>query len=280
MADNKIAIRDQDVINGIEHWAPKNLAYFFEGSGRRFEAWKQDAAMAVIENPDLKSAMATEAGRMTLLRALQRSASSGLSLNPQKGESALVPIGGKINFWPMKNGIIKKALETGSLEFVEANTIFSGDSFAIKKTAKGDDYDFSPALADRGFPRAYFAVAVLKSGRSVVEYWSKEQVEAHKKKFGKGANSGGSAWNTNFDGMAEKTVLKALLAGLHLPKAVTELLESDAETEREAERDVTEPPSGKGTGADDLAADLAEKAGAGSAGPENGGGENGELDIF
>ena len=254
---NQIAVRDSDVISAITNWAPNHLAYFYSGGGRQFEAWKQDAALAIIENPDLKAALANEPGRMSLVRALQRSASSGLSLNPQRGESALVPISGKINFWPMKNGLIKKALETGSLEFIEANTIFSGDKFSIKKTARGDDYDFTPALSDRGFPSAYFAVAVLKSGRSAVEYWTKDQVEAHKKKYGKGASNPNSAWGQNFDGMAEKTVLKALLVGLHLPKAVSDLLEMDSAAEQAETRDVTEPPAGKGTSGADLAADLA-----------------------
>ena len=256
----QIAVRDQDVINTITKWAPDYFSYFHTGGSRQFTAWQQDAALAVIENADLKAAMATEAGRMSLVRALQRSASSGLSLNPQKGESALVPIGGKINFWPMKNGIVKKALETGALEFIEANTVCSGDIFKPQKTAKGDDYVFEQGLQDRGFPVAYFAVAVLKSGRSVVEYWTKDQVEAHKKKYGKGTNNNDSAWNKNFDGMAEKTVLKALLTGLHLPQ-LNPLLEMDNETEQEqAEtRNVTEPQQ-KGTSAENLAAELADRA--------------------
>jgi recombination protein RecT len=252
---NQIAVRDADIVATIDKWAPDHFSYFHTGSSRQFEAWKQDAALAVIENTQLKSLVSSEEGRVSLVRALQRSAASGLSLNPQKGESALVPIGGKINFWPMKNGIIKKALETGALEFIEANTIYVGDTFNIKKTARGDDYDFTPSLEDRGESYAYFAVAVLKSGRSVVEYWTKSQIESHAKKFGKGANNSTSAWNTNFDGMAEKTVLKALLAGLHLPKVVSELIEADNEAEQSETRNITEPTA-KGTSAEGLIEDI------------------------
>jgi recombination protein RecT len=240
MAETKaIAIRDADIVSSINHWGESNLSLFYQG--RNFDAWKQDAALAVVENPDLRAAMTTDAGKLSLVRALQRSASSGLSLNPQRGESALVYFNDKVNFWPMKTGLISKALETGSLEFIEANAIYSGDSFSIKKTAKGDDYEFTPALKDRGVPVAYFAVAVLKSGRSVVEYWAREQVEKHKAKYGKGLSKQGSAWNTNFDGMAEKTVLKALINGLHLPKAVTDLIEMDNAAENEQYTDRTEP---------------------------------------
>ncbi|MDR2049734.1 MAG: recombinase RecT, partial [Treponema sp.] len=108
---------------------------------------------------------------------------------------------------------------------------------------------------------AYFAVAVLKSGRSVVEYWDKQQVEAHKKKYGKGLTKPGSAWNSNFDGMAEKTVLKALLSGLHLPPAVTRLLEQDSAAEEEAMRDITAPQAReRGASAEDIEAKLAAQA--------------------
>jgi recombination protein RecT len=285
MANNtQITVRDQDVIARLDKWGESNIIDLFQG--RNFQAWKQDAALAIIENDDLRACITTEDGRISLVRALQRSATSGLSLNPQKGESALVPISGKVNFWPMKNGIIKTALETGALEFIEANTVYSDDKFTIKKTAHGDDYDFIPSLKDRGIPVAYFAVAVLKSGRSVVEYWDKQQIEGHKKKYGKGVSNPKSAWNTNFDGMAEKTVLKALLAGLHLPPAVSALIEQDNAAEREAMRDVTEGDQ-KGTGADDLARSLSEAAaepppetGEAEAGQGEGGKPKGELDIF
>jgi phage RecT family recombinase len=257
----QIAVRDADIVASLDKWGENNIVDLFQG--RSFQAWKQDAALAIIENNDLRACMTSEKGRLSLVRALQRSATSGLSLNPQKGESALVPINGEVNFWPMKNGIIKTALETGALEYVEANTIYSGDTFSIKKTARGDDYDFSPSLKDRGFPAAYFAVAVLKSGRSVVEYWDKQQVEDHKKKYGKGLTNPKSAWNNNFDGMAEKTVLKALLAGLHLPSAVARLIEMDNAVEQEPERDVTETQScEKGADAGGIEAKLAARAAA------------------
>jgi recombinational DNA repair protein RecT len=125
-------------------------------------------------------------------------------------------------------------------------------------------------MENRGEPKAYFAVAVMKTGRTVVEYWTKAQVQAHKSRYGKGLSRSDSAWNSSFDGMAEKTVLKALLTGLHLPEAVRSLIEADEQAEQEAMRDATEPaPEHKGTGAGDLADELAGKAAENEdAGPE------------
>ena len=250
----QIAVLDSQVIAHINSWGQDKFLPFFQG--RNFDAWKQDAALAIIENNELRACMATDAGKISLTRALQRSASSGLSLNPQKGESALVAFGGEVNFWPMKNGICKKALETGALEYIEANTVYEGDTFELKKTAKGDGYDFKPGLENRGNAKGFFATAALKNGRTIVEYWPLAQAEEHKKKWGKGLGNPKSAWNTNTNAMHEKSVLKALLTGLYLPQ-LAPLLEMDSEAEKV--RDVTEPTH-KGTSADDLASTLAGRA--------------------
>ncbi len=259
MSDGKrVAVRDADVLAGIDRWGVEHFRPLFQG--RSYQAWKQDAALAIIENADLRACMTTEAGRISLVRALQRSASTGLSLNPQLGESALVAINGAVSFWPMKNGIVRKAMETGAIEYVEAGTVFVNDTFRIRKSARGDDYEFEPALEDRGAVRGYFAVAVLKSGRSVLEFWTHAQAEEHKKKFGKGLSKPGSAWNTNAGAMHEKSVLKALLSGLHLPPSVAMLYETEESGDGNPD---AEPPVRNVSGGDpdDPAAGLADLAG-------------------
>ena len=250
-----IAVRDEQIFSSIAKWGKDYISPVFQG--RDIELWKQDAALAIIESEDLRACMTTESGKISLVRALQRSATSGMSLNPQKGESALVAIGGKISFWPMKNGLAKKALESGVLEFIQSDTVYKGDTFTLKKTAKGDDYDFIPNLENRGEIKGFFAVALFKNGRSVVEYWTLAQANEHKEKYGKGLSSKLSAWNTNPKAMYEKSVLKALLSGLKIPE-LERVLEIDNKNEEEQEaelRDVTEPQE-KGTGAENLANEL------------------------
>jgi len=255
-----VAIRDEDINRVVTEWSPEHFRFLFPGSKDEFAAWKQSFALCIIENKELRNALTTDNGKLTLIRAAQRAVSTGLSLNPQEGEGALVAIDGKVEYWPMKNGIIKGALKTGQVDFIASETIFDKDSFTIKKTAHGDDYDFIPALSERGQPRAYFAVIVLKSGRSVVEFQPIDQVQAWMKKYGKGLSNPKSAWNRNFDGMAEKTVLKALLHRVHIASSLDNILKIDDENDDIPDSGSPGDRTPKGTSGDDLAATLAAKA--------------------
>jgi recombination protein RecT len=248
-----IAIRDQDIPNRLVALAPE-FRFLFPGKPAAFDVWMKSLALCVIENKDLRAALTTENGQRSFIRVVQKAASTGLSLNPLDGEAAIIPFGdGTINYWPMKNGIIKGAMDSGEVETVFSKIIYEKDTFTIEETSKGDDYRFCPALEARGKPKAYFAVIVLKSGRTILEYMTKEQVEAHRDKYGKGLSKATSVWNTNFDAMAEKTVLKALLRRVHVnSKTLDSIIEIEEEPqipEAGGPHDVTPP---KGTSPEDL----------------------------
>ena len=218
-----------------------------------FTYWLKSAALAVIESADLRAALTTTQGKQTLVRALQRAACTGLSLNPQEGKAALVAFNNKITYMPMKNGLIELAQQTGRVSLIECETVYEADGFSIKKTARGDEFEFSPARKARGAVDGYFAAVVLNDGRSFVKYMDADQVQAHAKKYAKGLDKDSSAWRTSFDGMAQKTVLKALLRACQISPAIETALALDDEAEQPAERDVTPE---KGTSADDVAAAL------------------------
>jgi recombination protein RecT len=246
-----IAIPDAQVPAALQKLAPE-FQFLYPGKPAQFNAWLQSAALCVIENKDLRAALTTDRGKQTFVRAMQRAVSTGLSLNPQDAEAALVVIQDEISYWPMKEGLIRAAYDTGKVELISADTVYEKDAFKLKKTAHGDDYDFEPALGDRGKPMGYFALLVLVSGRSIVEYQSLAQIEAWKLKYGKGLQKQGSAWNTNFNGMAEKTVIKAILKGNKLGRAMDKLLDLDDKADT-----VPEPGSPEdrtpGTSADEVA---------------------------
>jgi phage RecT family recombinase len=276
-----IALTDEKVRGDVAKTADLYVRPLYRG--RDYEGWMMDAVLCVLQSDTLKEAIQSSQGKALFIRSLQLSAASGLSLNPQKGESTLVAYNGKkgvqINFMPMKNGIVKMAMRTGKIAKIESGTIFEKDAFTPKKTSDGDKYEWAPALKDRGPAKAYFAFVKLSDGTGVLEYWEKGQVEAWAQKYGNGKDyqSGkfyeSSAWGKSFDGMAEKTVIKAALRGLYLP-VLEEYLEADEEREAEPAKAGETSLIEELEGAREREKSLAEQA------AESTGAEQGELAIY
>jgi phage RecT family recombinase len=244
-----ITITDEQVRGDVVRFSNSYIKPIYRG--RDYEGWMMDAVLCVLQNDELKKTIQSTEGKALFVRSLQLSAASGLSLNPQKGESCIVAYSGnkgaRVNFMPMKNGIVKMAMRTGKVSKIESGTIFEKDLFIPKKTSEGDKYEWTPAIKDRGPARAYFAFAKLSDGTGVLEYWEKTQVEEWARKYGNGKVwddakrkyldqfKADSAWGKSFDGQAEKTVIKALLRGLYLPE-LDEYLDVTEEREAEAEQ--------------------------------------------
>jgi recombination protein RecT len=76
----------------------------------------------------------------------------------------------------------------------------------------------------------------LLNGFSKAVYWTKEQVIEHAKRFSKSYSSQYSPWQTDFDSMALKTVLRNLITkwgimSVEMVNAVDRDIESDAQME-------------------------------------------------
>jgi len=76
----------------------------------------------------------------------------------------------------------------------------------------------------------YFATFELVNGFKKLTFWTKEQAESHGKRFSKTYARG--PWSTDFDAMAQKTVLKSILSKYApLSTEMQEGLISDNQTE-------------------------------------------------
>ena len=264
-----IAVPDETVSLAVAGWSEKHLRPFYRGT--HYDSWKSDVTLAIMQDTKLRECLLNAMSAAILMRAVQLNASTGLSLNPQHGQAALVVYNGRkglqVNHMVMKNGLIKKALESRQITKVESDTVYEKDAFTIKKSSGGDSYEWSPALDDRGNPKGYFACIYLADGKTLVEYWTYKQAWDHALKYGNGRVWDDvakkykaefypdAAYGKSFDGMSEKNVIRSALRSLYLPE-VEEIFVAEDETEAEM-RDVTEPPPHKGTSSEDLAAKLA-----------------------
>jgi recombination protein RecT len=142
----------------------------------------------------------------------------GLEPSTVLGEAYLVPYGKTCTLVPGWKGLLKLVRNSGELQIVNAQEVHEHDFFEFEdgldpylrhKRAPGGPKERGPVVA-------YWAGAVLKSGGKQFVVMTKEEVEAHAKKYSKAFSNG--PWQTEFDEMAKKTCLRKLCK--YLPMSV------------------------------------------------------------
>jgi len=233
----------------------------------------RSAYLLIDESKKLRACLETPAGQSSVYSALKRGASTGLSLNPQFQEATIVAYKDRnsgdmvANYQIMKNGLIRLALESKTVEAITADVVFENDKFSITKSVRGDEYRHEIALTKRGAELGYYAAVEMKNGKTNVKYMSREEIIEHAETYARSTKPG-SAWNKSFSGMALKTVIKALLRNLYISKEVQNAVISDDVQEAGEVVDCDffpaaepAPENQKGASAEDLQAEIdAERA--------------------
>jgi phage RecT family recombinase len=215
----------------------------------------QSAIFLISTRDDLFATLQTKEGRISMRNALSHAATLGLSLNPSLGEATLVVYSGCAQYQPMKNGLIRLALDTGLFDFITTDAVHENDAFQLTKTAGGDDFAFAPARKDRGAPTGYYAACKLKSGVSHVVWRTREEIETHRDKYARAPKKYPDqwTWKKSFDAMAKKTVLKILINTIRVSPILGRATEIDEPIDVEAT--VIRRPRGGAT-ADDVKQQL------------------------
>ena len=164
------------------------------------ERFTRIALSAVSNTPKL--ANCTPA---SFLGAMMNAAQLGLEPNTPLGQAYLIPYGNTCQFQIGYKGLLDLAHR--SRTNVEAHEVYENDEFSFS-FGLTPDLKHVPAMTNRGQVIAYYAIW-RNDGNFGFEVMSKEDVLAHAKKFSKTFGSG--PWQTNFDEMAKKTVLKRVL---------------------------------------------------------------------
>lgn len=133
-----------------------------------------------------------------------------LPINNNLGFAWIVPYGGKAQFQVGWKGFVQLAMRTGKYQALNAIPVYANQFKSYNRLSEELDADFS--VAGEGSPIGYAAYFRLTNGFSKVEYWCMEEVKAHAKRFSKTFNQKGGVWETNFDAMARKTVIKNMLS--------------------------------------------------------------------
>jgi recombination protein RecT len=166
-----------------------------------------------------------------------KAATLRLPINKNLGFAYIVPYKNKGKAEPQMQigykGLIQLAMRTGEYRYLNADVVYEGELKSYDKLTGHMDLN-GERKGDKVV--GYFAYLELLNGFSKTVYWTKEQVIEHAKRFSKSYSSQYSPWQTDFDSMALKTVLRNLITkwgimSVEMVQAVDRDIEADAQRE-------------------------------------------------
>lgn len=167
------------------------------------ERFTRIALTAYSDNKKLQ-----ECNELSFLGAMMQAAQLGVEPNTPLGQAYLIPYGNKVQFQLGYRGMIDLAYRSGEIQMIQAHEVHENDEFEYE-LGLDPKLRHIPALKNRGEVILYYAVFKLINGGVGFEVMSKEDVEAFAKKKSKTYKNG--PWETDFDAMAKKTLVKRML---------------------------------------------------------------------
>lgn len=164
---------------------------------------------ALSSNPKLQ-----ECTPQSFLGAMMAAAQMGTEVNTSLGQAYILPYNnhGKMEATYILGyrGLIDLAYRSGEIKSIQAHEVYENDEFSYEYGLEPKLHHV-PAKTDRGEVTHFYAVFTTKDGGYGFEVMSIEDVRAFARKYSKSYGSTASPWNTNFNAMAKKTVLKQIL---------------------------------------------------------------------
>ena len=182
---------------------------------------------AISSNPKLQECSPT-----SFLGAMMTAAQLGVEPNTPLMQGFLIPRnsrnGVECTFQLGYKGMIDLAYRSGNISTIGAYVVYKNDEFHVQ-FGLSPDITHVPCMADRGDPIAFYAYYKTKDGGFGFEVMSVEEVRAHSRKFSDSVKRGWtSPWDTNFEEMAKKTVLKKVLKYAPLSTDAASRIDLDA----------------------------------------------------
>ncbi len=149
--------------------------------------------------------MLQKAEPMSVISSAMIAATLDLPVDKNLGYAWIVPYGGKAQFQMGYKGYIQLALRTGQYRNINVIEVYEGELIKWDRLTEEIDLDFEAKQSDKVI--GYTGYFELINGFRKTVYWSKEDIEKHKKRFSKSD----FGWKKDWDAMAKKTVIRNLL---------------------------------------------------------------------
>lgn len=202
------------------------------------ERFSRITLSALSANPKLK-----ECTPQSFLGAMMTAAQLGLEPNTPLGQAYLIPFRNhgrmECQFQLGYKGLIDLAYRSGEVSIIQAHTVYENDDFQYE-LGLDPTLRHVPARSNRGKPIFYYAIFKTKTGGYGFQVMSIEDVNTHAKQYSKSYSNG--PWQTNFDEMAKKTVLKKVLKYAPLKSDFARGIAQDNTIKTEIAADMAEIP--------------------------------------
>lgn len=165
------------------------------------------ANLAVMVN---NSAALSKCEPMTVISAAVVAASLDLPIDPNLGFAHVIPYGDKAQFQIGYKGLVQLAQRTGQYKTLNVTEIYDG--WMVSENPVTGEYEFNFSAKKSDTIIGYAAYLKLLNGFEKTEYWPVEKIEKHARRFSQTYKKGYGQWKDDFEAMARKTVLKALLS--------------------------------------------------------------------
>lgn len=183
-------------------------APFAEMLGDKATAFKHTILSLVTDSTPAGVAL-RQCDAKSIIRAAKVSAEMGLSIEPSTSQAAIIPYGGKAQFQIMVNGWLQLAMRTGVVRTINIAKVYEGD--IIENNPFTGEIIWNLGNQTREVVVGYAGHIELKYGFKKTLFWTLDEIRAHGAKYSKTYRNPRGQWQTNFDAMAQKTVLKALI---------------------------------------------------------------------
>lgn len=147
------------------------------------------------------------ASNQSIMTAAMKAAVLNLPIEPSLGQAYIVPYGQEAQFQLGYKGLLQLAQRSGKYKSITAGIVYKSQFISYNPLFEELEIDFTQPQDE---VVGYFASFKLINGFEKLTYWTKEQAEAHGKRFSKTYSKG--PWSSDFDAMAQKTLLKQIIS--------------------------------------------------------------------
>ncbi len=143
--------------------------------------------------------------QMSVVSSAMVAATLDLPVDKNLGYAWVVPYGNKATFQLGYKGYIQLALRTGQYRNINVIEVYEGELKKWNRLTEELELDFESRASDKVI--GYTGYFELINGFRKTVYWSKEEIEKHRKRFSKSD----FGWKNDYDAMAKKTVIRNML---------------------------------------------------------------------